>query len=115
MDPDRDYARLTVGQARELADRAHMPQRICEDHFYERIKLFVQQQASMGHYKCHYPIPGFTLGLPLYNVGDLLANLEKRFRKEGWSARASRGGLEVSWASAYKPVLKSLDRLRARK
>lgn len=115
MNPDVDYSRFTVGQARELADRAHQPQRICEEHFYQRVKMFVQQQASMGNYKCYYSIPPFTLGLPLYNMSALLEGLEKRFRKEGWTVRALGAGLEMSWGSAYKPVLKSLDRAKGLK
>lgn len=114
MNPDADYTRLTASQARELADRAHQPQKICEDHFYHRIKVFVQQQASMGHYRCIYTIPGFTLGLPLYNVAEMASNLEKRLRKEGWTVRASRDMvLEISWGATPKTVLKSLDGLRS--
>lgn len=115
MNPDFDHVHMTAGQARELADRAHQPQRICEDHFYHRIKVFVQQQASMGNYKCYFVIPSFTIGLPLYNVPEMLEGLEKRFRKEGWTARVAGAGIEVSWATSYKPVLKSLDRAKGMK
>lgn len=112
MNPETDYSKLTVSQARELADRAHQPQKVCEEHFYQRIKLFAYQQATMGHYKCSYCVPAFVLGLPLYNVYELVSNLEKRLKKEGWNVKASGTSVEVAWGSAPKLVLKSLDGLR---
>lgn len=114
MNPDMNWSRFTVSQARELADRAHQPRQVCEDHFFQLAKVFIQQQASSGRYHCDYNVPGFTLGLPLYNAQEIAQGLERRFRREGWTAKASGTRLRVEWASAYKPVLKSVDGFKSR-
>lgn len=104
------FERMTAGQARELAERASAPQRICEDHFYSRLKLMIRQQASQGSYTCTYAIPGFELGLPLYNARDVAASLQERFSKEGWKVARSGTILRIGWRSASRPFLKSLHR-----
>lgn len=104
------FERLTAGQARELAERAAAPVRICEDHFYGRLKLMIRQRASQGGYTVSYAVPGFELGLPLYDAREVAANLQARFSKEGWRVSRSGTALRIDWQKASRPFLKSLNR-----
>lgn len=104
------WTTLTASQARDLADRAHQPQKVCEEHFLNLIKLFIKQQASTGKYECDYNIPGFMLGLPLYDPYELARTLEGRLRREGWKVKRTLLRLTISWASQIKSVIKGLHR-----
>ena len=102
--------RMTAAQAREMAERASAPQRICEDHFYRLIKLFIRQQASQGAWACTYSIPGFALGLPLYKPEEVARALEMRLTKEGWRVSRVHLNLEIGWRAAPRTFLKTLHK-----
>lgn len=102
--------RITAAQARDLAERAGAPQRVCEDHFYRQLKLYIRNEASQGSWECTFRVPGFSLGLPLYSANEVAQGLADRLAKEGWRVQRQGLALHVAWKAAPKTVLRNLGR-----